>query len=136
MTSVRGRMVTRVNQLLDSLTSRKFDSKTSGQAVKESRIMAADKSPDTELEPRVRRAVPDDAAAITAVLRVVVDERVHSAIDRAWSIEQERRYLESLSTRAAVHVAVDHTDHVVGVQILDRWSAELDATAHVGQLGT
>jgi hypothetical protein len=30
-----------------------------------------------------------------AVFSVVVGERVHSAIDTVWSVEQERRYLES-----------------------------------------
>ena len=70
------------------------------------------------------------------VLAVVVDERVHSAIDRVWSVEQERRYLESLSAREVVHVVVDGADRVVGLQVLDRWSAVLDSMAHVGQVGT
>ena len=90
------------------------------------------------LEPdlKVRRAIPEDAAEIVAVLAVVVDERVHSAIDRVWSVEQERTYLESLSAREVIHVAVDATDRVVGLQILERWSAVLDSMAHVGQVGT
>ena len=39
------------------------------------------------LEPdlKVRRAVPEDAREILAVLAVVADEKVHSAIDRAWN---------------------------------------------------
>jgi len=84
---------------------------------------------------RIRRASPDDAAGIVSVLGAVAGERVHSAIDRAWPIEQERRYLESLSPREIVHVAVDERSEIVGVQILDRWSA-LESMAHVGQLGT
>lgn len=84
----------------------------------------------------VRRAVPEDAPGIVAVLAVVVDERVHSAIDRVWSVEQERRYLESLSAREAIHVAVDSADRIVGLQTLDRWSSVLDSMAHVGQVGT
>jgi hypothetical protein len=46
---------------------------------------------------RIRRAVPDDAAAIVSVLATVAAERVHSAIDRIWTVEQERSYLELLS---------------------------------------
>jgi ribosomal protein S18 acetylase RimI-like enzyme len=84
----------------------------------------------------VRRAVPEDASGIVAVLSVVVDERVHSAIDRVWSIEQERRYLESLSAREVIHVVVDGSGGIVGLQILDRWSPVLDSMAHVGQVGT
>src|SRR4029453_555142 len=85
---------------------------------------------------KVRRAVPEDAPGIVADLAVVVEERVHSAIDRVWSVEQERRYLESLSAREAIHVVVDDANHIVGLQTLDRWSELLDSMAHVGQLGT
>ena len=89
-----------------------------------------------ESRPRVRRALPEDAAGIAAVLAVVADERVHSAIDRAWSIEQERVYLESLSPREVIHVATDGDDRIVGLQVLERWSTVLDTMAHVGQVGT
>ena len=89
-----------------------------------------------ELNPNVRRAVAEDAAGIVAVLAAVVDERVHSAIERVWSIEQERRYLESLSAREVIHVALDDAHRIVGLQILERWSSVLDSTAHVGQVGT
>ena len=89
-----------------------------------------------ETELKVRRAVPDDAPGIVAVLAVVVAERVHSAIDCVWSVERERRYLESLSAREAIHVVVDGGNHIVGLQTLDRWSALLDSMAHVGQVGT
>jgi L-amino acid N-acyltransferase YncA len=89
-----------------------------------------------ETDLKVRRAIPEDAPGIVAVLAVVIDERVHSAIDRVWSVEQERRYLESLSAREVIHVALDDADRVVGLQILDRWSAVLDSMAHVGQVGT
>jgi ribosomal protein S18 acetylase RimI-like enzyme len=90
--------------------------------------------PEPEL--RVRRAVPADAPGVVAVLAVIVDERVHSAIDRVWSVDQERTYLESLSARETIHVAVDAADHIVGLQTLDRWSAQLESMVHVGQVGT
>jgi RimJ/RimL family protein N-acetyltransferase len=67
---------------------------------------------------------------------VITAERIHSAIDRAWTVEQERHYLESLSPRETVHVAVDDAHGVVGVQILDLWSPILESMAHVGQVGT
>jgi hypothetical protein len=85
---------------------------------------------------RIRRAVPEDAAAIVAVLDVVAAERIYSAIDRVWTVEEERRFLGGLSWREAIHVAVDNTRGIVGLQILDRWSAVLDSMAHVGQVGT
>jgi ribosomal protein S18 acetylase RimI-like enzyme len=84
----------------------------------------------------IRRAVQADAPGIVDVLAVVVAERVHSAIDRVWSVEQERRYLESLSAREATHVVVDRANRIVGLQTLDRWSTLLESMAHVGQVGT
>ena len=71
-----------------------------------------------------------------AVLDVVIAERIHSAIQRAWTIEEERRYLQALSAREAIHLAVDDAHGVVGVQTLDRWSSSLESMAHVGQAGT
>lgn len=70
------------------------------------------------------------------MLEVIVAERIHSAIDRAWTAEGERRYMESLSPRAAIHVAVDEAQGIVGLQILDLWSPDLKSMAHVGQVGT
>jgi ribosomal protein S18 acetylase RimI-like enzyme len=84
----------------------------------------------------IRRASPEDAAGIAAVIEVIAAERIHSAIDRAWSVEEERRYLHSLSPRETIHVAVDDVQGIVGLQVLDRWSPVLDSMAHVGQLGT
>jgi ribosomal protein S18 acetylase RimI-like enzyme len=86
--------------------------------------------------PRIRRALPEDAAGIVAALEAVAAERIHSAIDRVWTVEDEGRYLEALSPREAVHVAVDHARGVVGLQVLDRWSSILGSMAHVGQVGT
>ena len=84
----------------------------------------------------IRRALPDDAEGIAAVLAVVTAERIHSAIDRAWTAEEQRRYLESLSPREAIHVAVDGSSGIVGLQVVDRWSPGLTSMAHVGQVGT
>jgi len=84
---------------------------------------------------QIRRAQPDDAAGIVAVMEVIAGERTHSAIDRSWSVDEERRYLDSLSPREAIHVAFDDTRTIVGLQVFDRWST-LDSMSHVGQLGT
>ena len=77
-----------------------------------------------------------DAAGIVAVLEVVVSERVHTAIDRVWTVEQECRYLESLSPREAFYIAVDGKQGIVGFQTLDLWSPSLTSMAHVAQVGT
>jgi ribosomal protein S18 acetylase RimI-like enzyme len=84
----------------------------------------------------VRRAVREDAGGIVAVLRVISSERTHSAIDEVWKVDDQERYISALSSREAIHVATNEAGCIVGLQILDRWAATLNSTAHVGQLGT
>jgi RimJ/RimL family protein N-acetyltransferase len=84
----------------------------------------------------IRRATVEDAAGVATVLRSVVSERVHSAIDRSWTADQQRSYLESLSPREAFHVAIAASGDLIGYQSLDLYSSVLPSMAHVGQLGT
>lgn len=86
--------------------------------------------------PAIRRATPQDAAGIVAVLQVIAAERVYSAINRVWPLEDQERYMSGLSPREAIHVATDETQRIVGLQVPDRWASSLDSMAHVGQLGT
>jgi ribosomal protein S18 acetylase RimI-like enzyme len=83
----------------------------------------------------IRRATVADAAGIAAVAGTVAAERIHSAIDRAWTVEEEARYLASQSSREALHVAVHGTRGIVGFQSIDLWSP-LTSMGHVGQIGT
>src|ERR1041385_3928945 len=69
----------------------------------------------------IRRASSGDSAAIVDVLRSVVAERVHSAIDEPWTVDQQCRYLESLSGREVCLVADSGSDGIVGYQSLDRY---------------
>jgi ribosomal protein S18 acetylase RimI-like enzyme len=85
---------------------------------------------------RVRKAAPTDAAGIVNVLAAVTAERIHSAIDRAWTVDEETRYLQSLAPREVVHIAVDAAVGVVALQSLDLWAPLLSSMAHVGQVGT
>jgi RimJ/RimL family protein N-acetyltransferase len=85
---------------------------------------------------QIRRAAADDAAGIAGVMHAVVAERVHSAIDRAWPADEERRYLESLSSREAFHVAIADSGQVVGCQSLELYSTVLTTMSHVAQVGT
>ena len=62
--------------------------------------------------------------------------RIYSAIDRAWHVDEEERYLTSLSARETLHVAIHAAKGIVGFQSLDRWSPLLPSMAHVGQVGT
>jgi ribosomal protein S18 acetylase RimI-like enzyme len=85
---------------------------------------------------QVRKAIDDDAQGIADVMQAVASERVHSAIDRAWTADEERQYLRSLSPREGVHVATASSGLIVGCQSLDLYSPVLTAMSHVGQVGT
>ena len=89
-----------------------------------------------QLSPLIRRASLDDAEGIAMVLDAVTRERIHSAIERAWTAAEQRTYLASLSTREVFHVAIAATGQIVGYQSLDLYSPSLSSMAHVGQLGT
>ena len=85
---------------------------------------------------QIRPASTEDARGIASVLESVASERIHSAIDRAWTTEEQRSYLESLSGREVFHVATAASGDVIGYQSLDLYSPVLPSMAHVGQLGT
>jgi ribosomal-protein-alanine N-acetyltransferase len=84
----------------------------------------------------VRRADEADAFGILKVLEIVAAERIFSAIDRPWGIEQERSYLRCLSSREATQVAVRDSGEIIGYQNLDLWAAPVRSMRHVGQIGT
>jgi ribosomal protein S18 acetylase RimI-like enzyme len=83
----------------------------------------------------IRKATPDDAEAIIAVLEEIASERVYTAINKPWSAGQQRSHLVTLTAREAVHVA-QAAQEVVGYQTLELWAPTIDSMAHVGQLGT
>ena len=85
---------------------------------------------------RIRRAVPDDAAAIVSVLAIVAAERVYSAIDRAWTVEQEAQLPAVAVRRGKSFTSQSRGDpRLQASQVLDRWST-LESMAHVGHIGT
>jgi ribosomal protein S18 acetylase RimI-like enzyme len=84
----------------------------------------------------IRKATPRDAAGISNVVGAVARERIHSAIDNVWTVDEEARYLESLSERESFHVAVEEGWGIVGCQSLELWSSVFPSMAHVGQVGT
>lgn len=84
----------------------------------------------------IRRASGgEDACGIARLMAGVVAERIHSAIDCAWTAEEQLRYLQALSPRQAVHIAVNSGNLIIAAQTLDLWSP-LPSMRHVAQLGT
>jgi ribosomal protein S18 acetylase RimI-like enzyme len=84
----------------------------------------------------IRRGTTDDAASIVAVWQAIVAEKIYSAIDCPFTLEQEGEYLKSLSAREGVFLAETAERKVVGFQSLDQWTKLFHSMDHVGQLGT
>ncbi len=80
----------------------------------------------------VRKATAEDAAAITRIMADIAAERVHSAITTAWTEAEQRAYIERLSGREAIHVAVE--DEIIGLQTLEK--GPFESMAHLAQIGT
>lgn len=87
------------------------------------------------MELTIRRAVPDDADAISAIWEVICAERCYTAVSRPFTSVQERQYLASLSPREATFLA-EVGELVVGFQSFDRWASFTDSFDHVGTMGT
>jgi L-amino acid N-acyltransferase YncA len=84
----------------------------------------------------IRRGTTDDASSIVAVWQAIVAEKSYSAIERPFTLGQEREYLKSLSAREGVFLAETAERQVVGFQSLDQWTKLFHSMDHVGQLGT
>ncbi len=83
----------------------------------------------------IRRATPADAASIGAIWQVIAAEKIYSAIDCPFTLEQERAYLAALADREAVFLA-EYAGRVIGFQSLDLWARVIRAMDHVGTVGT
>lgn len=90
---------------------------------------------ETSSKLNIRKATPEDAAAISAVWQVVCAERTYTAVNRPFTPEQERTYLDTLSEREGIFLAqVGET--IAGFQSLDQWIKFTDSFDHVGTVGT
>ena len=84
----------------------------------------------------IRRAAPDDAAGVDAVLNGVIAGGRHSLLDTPFTVAEERAYIEALPERSFLHVAGTAGD-ILGFQTVIPWNTfmtrELD---HVATMGT
>ena len=83
----------------------------------------------------VRPAIAADAEAIVNILNPIIEAGVYTAFDAPFSIDAERRYLESLPARGMVHVAVAASG-IVGFQGMEPFATYTHAYDHVGVMGT
>jgi L-amino acid N-acyltransferase YncA len=86
---------------------------------------------------RVRDARPDDAAAITRILNPIIEAGAYTVLDTPFSVDEERRFIESFPARGIFHVAEDGDERaLVGFQDVSPFADYTRAFDHVGVIGT
>jgi L-amino acid N-acyltransferase YncA len=89
------------------------------------------------MEILIRAAAPDDAAGIVAVFNPIIVSGRYTAFDTPFTVEEERAYIEQMSSRDIFHVAANQPDgRIVGFQSLSPFATYTQTFAHVGTLGT
>jgi ribosomal protein S18 acetylase RimI-like enzyme len=84
----------------------------------------------------IRRATVDDAASICKVWEAIVEVKAYSAIDRPFTLNEERSYIQSLSDREGIFLAETAEHQIVGFQTIDLWARHIRSMDHIAQLGT
>lgn len=85
----------------------------------------------------VRKATPDDAEGVAAVLNGAISGGSPTILDTPFSVEDERVYIENLPARAFIHVAETPEAGIVGFQAVIPWSSfATSAHDHVATMGT
>lgn len=75
-----------------------------------------------------------DAKGIVAVINSVIAEEKLAVLDRPFTVQEEEKFLSSLSDGEAVFVA-DADGEIIGVQTISFYS-QMDANSHVATVGT
>lgn len=89
------------------------------------------------MEPRVREARPDDAAEVVRILNPIIEAGAFTVLDTPFSVEAERRFIESFPARGIFHVAEDRAaGSLLGFQDVSPFADYTRAFDHVGVIGT
>lgn len=85
----------------------------------------------------VRKATPDDAAAVCAILNAAIADGRHSLLDTPFSLDEERRYIAGFPAGGVFAVAELPGAGVVGFQSLEPYASfGTHAFDHVLTMGT
>ena len=89
------------------------------------------------MEVIIRKAVPDDAKPVAAVLNSVIREARYTALTNTFTDAEERAFIEGLCPRSAMFVA-EVAEQIVGIQVIepDGLARYTDAMRHVATIGT
>jgi len=83
---------------------------------------------------KVRKSSLQDAKGVVAVINSVIAEGKLTVLDKSFTVQEEVKFLASLSDREAVFVA-EVGGKIVGVQTISFYS-QMDANSHVATIGT
>jgi L-amino acid N-acyltransferase YncA len=85
----------------------------------------------------VREARPDDAESVVRILNPIIEAGTFTVLDTPFTVEAERRFIESFPRRGIFHVAEDRADgRLVGFQDVSPFADYSHAFDHVGVIGT
>ena len=85
---------------------------------------------------RVRKATIEDARQVAAVMNSVIAEGKYTIFDKPFSEDEERAFIASLGSRAALHIA-EVDGEIVGVQAIHLFfEFDIDSVQHVATMGT
>ncbi|MHA2181026.1 MAG: N-acetyltransferase family protein [Promethearchaeota archaeon] len=87
------------------------------------------------LKTSIRKASIADAETISSIWEVICTERIFTAVNKAFTPQQEREYISSLSDREGIFIA-ELENQIIAFQSLDLWAKFTDSFDHVGQIGT
>jgi L-amino acid N-acyltransferase YncA len=83
----------------------------------------------------IRKATVDDARQVADVMNSVIAEGKHTIFDRPFSVEEETKFISSLGSRSALHVA-EIAGKITGVQSIDLLTELATSVQHVATMGT
>jgi len=85
----------------------------------------------------IRPVTLEDADGLVKVLNPLIESGENTALDRVFTVEEERAFIAAFPPRGIFHVAERASDGViVGFQNVEPFATYSDAFAHVGVIGT
>jgi len=89
------------------------------------------------MEISTRDVGPDDVEAVLRILNPIIAARTYTALDRPFTLEEERAFIASPPPRRIWKAAIRAADGaMVGYQILEPFAAYTAAFDHVATIGT
>ena len=85
----------------------------------------------------IRQVTVDDAQGIIGVLNPIITEARYTILDKTFTVEEEKAFIESFPDRGVFSVAVNEaTGDLLGFQNVEPFASYTKASDHVGIIGT